>query len=268
MNARPGGWARAARDYVPPLAGGALFVAAWHLVTVLARVPAYIVPSPGAVVIAAAKNWGFLSHAVLRTFLEAIGGFVLAAVVGVAASLVMAQSRVVERSLYPYAVMLQTIPVVAIAPVIIVWLGPGVPSIVTVSFILAVFPVISNTTLGLVSTDHNLINLMELNEASWAQMLVTLKIPYALPYIMGGLRIASGMAVIGAIVGEFVGGVGGVQGGLGYLIVMTASMLQMAYLFAAALTSCALGIVMFFLMNGLSYLLLRNWHESSMQREN
>jgi NitT/TauT family transport system permease protein len=259
---------RAAREYLPPVAVGATFVALWYLVIAALRVPPYIVPPPGAVIAAAVKNWAFLSHALLRTFLEAIGGFLLSIAVGVSASLVMAQSRVIERSLYPYAVILQTIPVVAIAPVIIVWFGPGVPSIVTVSFILAVFPVISNTTLGLVSTDHNLVNLMELNDASRAQMLLKLKIPYALPYIMGGLRIASGMSVIGAIVGEFVGGVGGVQGGLGYLIVMTAGMLQMAYLFAAALASCALGIAMFFLMNACSYLLLRHWHESSMQREN
>jgi len=259
---------RAVRDYLPPLVFGALAIAVWYLVIALRHVPGYIVPSPGDVVAAAVKNWGFLSGAVLRTFLEALGGFALSTTVGVALALLMSQSRMIERSLYPYAVILQTIPIVAVAPVIIVWLGPGVPSIVTVSFILALFPIISNTTLGLVSTDHTLVNLMELNDASPGQLLLKLKIPFALPYIMGGLRIASGMSVIGAIVGEFVGGIGGVQGGLGYLIVATAGMLQMAYLFAAALASCVLGILMFFLMNGLSYVLLHTWHESSLQREN
>ena len=260
--------ARAGREYLPPVAFGVLFVAVWYTIIIVLRVPGFILPSPGAVVAAAVKNAGGLSHAVLRTFLEAMGGFALSVIVGVALALLMSQSKVIERSLYPYAVILQTIPIVAIAPVIIVWLGPGVPSIVTVSFILALFPIISNTTLGLISTDHNLVNLMELNEASRSQLLVKLRIPYALPYIMGGLRIASGMAVIGAIVGEFVGGIGGVQGGLGYLIVATASMLQMGYLFAAALAACGMGILMFVAMNGVSYLLLHNWHESSVQREN
>lgn len=269
MNGSAGGvLARAARDYLPPVAFGVLFIVGWNLLIALLRVPGFILPSPGGVVSAALKNWSPLWHALLRTFLEALGGFVLSIVVGVTLSVLMAQSKVIERSLYPYAVILQTIPIIAIAPVIIIWLGPGVPSILTVSFILALFPIISNTTLGLVSTDHNLVNLMELNEASRPQLLLKLKIPFALPYIMGGLRIASGMSVIGAIVGEFVGGIGGVQGGVGYLIVMTASMLEMAYLFAAALASCALGVLMFFLMNGISYVLLRNWHESSVQREN
>ncbi len=264
----PGTLARAGREYLPPLALGALLIVFWYLAIALLRVPAFILPSPGAIVAAAVQNAGSLGPALFRTFLEALGGFALSIVVGVTLALIMSQSKVLERSLYPYAVILQTIPIVAVAPVIIVWLGPGAPSIVTVSFILSLFPIISNTTLGLVSTDHHLINLMELNEAARWQMLLKLRIPYALPYIMGGLRIASGMSVIGAIVGEFIGGIGGVQGGVGYLIVATASMLQMAYLFAAALASCGLGILMFFLMNGLSYLLLRNWHESSVQREN
>jgi NitT/TauT family transport system permease protein len=184
------------------------------------------------------------------------------------AALVMSQSKLVERSIYPFAILLQTIPLIAYAPLIVIWVGAGMNAVVTISFIIALFPMISNTIAGLTSTDHNLVSMFELYNANWWQRMVKLKLPAALPYIMTGLRISSGLAVIGAIIGEFIAGIGGLRGGLGYVIVSAANRLEMSYLFAAALCSSVLGLVIFIGISMVSARFLRHWHESAVQREN
>ncbi len=150
---------------------------------------------------------------------------------------------------------------------LVIWFGAGESTIVAIVFIISLFPIIANTTAGLTSTDHNLVSMFELYNASWWQRTVKLKLPAALPYIMTGLRISSGMAVIGAVVGEFIAGMGGLRGGLGFLIASSAARIEMGTLFAAAAASSLLGIVIFIAVNLTSSHFLRHWHESAVQRE-
>jgi NitT/TauT family transport system permease protein len=213
------------------------------------------------------ENRNTLAIALLSTFVSALIGFGLAIVVGMTTALILSQSKILERSLYPYAVLLQTIPIVAIAPLIVIWAGAGMPAVVIISFLISLFPIITNTHAGLTSTDHNLLAMFELYNATWWQRMTKLKFPAALPYIMTGLRISSGLAVIGAIVGEFIAGIGGLRGGLGYVITSAAAQIKMPYLFAAALTSSILGIVIFIIVSFVSARFLRHWHESAVRRE-
>lgn len=244
-----------------------LFVAAWQASVTIFNVPRFLLPSPTDVVQAWLENRDNLLGALFSTFASALIGFGLAIVIGMSIALLMSQSKLIERSLFPYAVLLQTIPIVAIAPLIVIWFGAGMNAVVAISFLIALFPIITNTTAGLVSTDHNLVAMFELYNASWWQRTVKLKFPAALPYIMTGLRISSGLAVIGAIVGEFIAGIGGLRGGIGYVITVAASQLKMPYLFAAALTSSLLGIAIFIIVSLLSARFLRHWHESAIRRE-
>jgi NitT/TauT family transport system permease protein len=231
------------------------------------NVPRFLLPAPTDVVEAWIENRQTLVVALISTFASALTGFVMAIVVGTLVALAMSQSKLLERSIFPYAVLLQTIPIVAIAPLIVIWFGAGMPAVVVISFLISLFPIITNTTAGLVSTDHNLVAMFELYNASWWQRMVKLKFPAALPYIMTGLRISSGLAVIGAIVGEFIAGIGGLRGGIGYVITQSAAQLKMPYLFAAALTSSVLGIAIFILVSFVSARFLRHWHESAIRRE-
>jgi NitT/TauT family transport system permease protein len=244
-----------------------VFVATWQLVCRMFNVPRFLLPAPTDVVEAWIENRAGLLTALTTTFLSALIGFGAAILVGMSVALAMSQSKLVERSIFPYAVLLQTIPIVAIAPLIVIWFGAGMPAVVVIAFLISLFPIITNTTAGLVSTDHNLVAMFELYNASWLQRMVKLKFPAALPYIMTGLRISSGLAVIGAIVGEFIAGIGGLRGGLGYVITQAAAQLKMPYLFAAALTSSILGILIFILVSVISARFLRHWHESAIRRE-
>ena len=244
-----------------------LVIAAWQIVCTVFNVPRYLLPAPGDVVTAWIENRETLVGAVISSFVSALIGFGLAIVVGMAIALLMSQSKIIERSLFPYAVLLQTIPIVAIAPLIVIWFGAGMPAVVAIAFLISLFPIITNTTAGLTATDHNLLAMFELYNASWWQRMVKLKFPAALPYIMTGLRISSGLAVIGAIVGEFIAGIGGLRGGIGYVITQAAAQIKMPYLFAAALTSSLLGIAIFVIVSFISARFLRHWHESAIRRE-
>lgn len=251
-----------------PLGAAVVMIGLWYGAIWAFDIPRYLLPEPHRFIQAGIDNGDYLLNGIRLTFTSALIGYLMAAVIGVAAATILSQSKILEKSLYPYAIVLQTIPIVAIAPMVVVWMGTGRMTIAVIAFIIAFFPIISNTTLGLTSTDHNLLNLMELYSASRWQMLVKLRIPFALPYIVGGLRISAGLSVIGAIVGEFVAGMGGRAGGLGFQIAEAATMVRTSYLFAAAFAACGMGLIVFFAINGLSYLLLRNWHESSVRREN
>ena len=239
----------------------------WQVAVLVLRVPRYLLPPPTEIVAAWVARGNELLVALTSTFLSALLGFGLSIVIGMAVALLMSQSKLLERSIYPYAIMLQTIPIVAIAPLIVIWVGAGMPAVVIIAFLISLFPIITNTAAGLTSTDHNLVSMFELYNASWWQRMVKLKLPFALPYIMTGLRISSGLAVIGAIVGEFIAGIGGLRGGLGYVIVSAANRLEMPYLFAAALTSSLLGIIIFIAVSLVSARFLRHWHESVVRRE-
>ena len=264
---RTGALRRRFQSAAPPIVAFAVLVGAWQLAVTISGVPVYLLPPPSAVFAAAFLRWADLWSAISTTFLAALVGLSISIFVGVTSALVMSQSKVLERSFYPYAVILQTIPIVAIAPLVVIWLGAGTPAVITISFLISLFPMISNTTAGLNSTDHNLMNMFELYNANWWQRILKLKLPFALPYIMTGLRISSGLSIIGAIVGEFVGGIGGQRGGLGYVLTAAAIRLDMPYLFAAAFASAMLGIGIFIVVSFVQNLTLRHWHESAVTRE-
>lgn len=254
-------------EYGPPVLIFVVVVLLWQLVVSVFHVSPIIFPSPVDVVEAAISQWPSLITAVGATAEASVIAFLVSVVIGSAFGMLLSSSKVLERSLYPYAVALQTIPVIAIAPIILIWFGVGLQSVVAIGFIIAVFPVISNATIGLTSTDHNLLNLFEMYNASRWQTLTKLKLPFALPYLFAGMRISSGLSVIGVIVGEFVGGIAGGGGGLGYAITSAYGQLQTPFMFAAALAAALMGYIIFGLVGLLSHYFLHSWHESQVERE-
>lgn len=259
---------RALRLYLPPAIVLVVLLGTWQAITVAFNVPSYLVPSPVAVAQGFLNNTSTLLTATYYTLRDALGGFVFSIVVGVVVAMALAQSKTLERAISPYATMLQTIPIIAIAPIINLLIGANEVGVVIVAFIIAVFPIISNTTLGLTAVDHNLLNLFQMYNASRWQLLWKLRLPNSLPYLLAGVRISSGLAVIGAFIGEVFAGSGGEQGGLGYIIQVAGTRLQMDVLFAATLLSAALGIAVFVGVNIVNHLILHNWHESATRREN
>jgi NitT/TauT family transport system permease protein len=249
-----------------PIVVLALGVVLWELVVRLGQIPPYVLPSPWLVFSTLVSDWAMLSAALVVTLTTTVEGFLLAAVGGVALAVLFNQSRLIEYSLYPYAVILQVTPIVAIAPLLLVYL-PQPAAVLACAWIVAFFPVLANTTLGLNSVDHNLADLFRLYGATRRQVLWELKLPAALPHILGGLRIAGGLALIGAVVAEIAAGSAGAGSGLAYRIVEAGYRLNIPRMFAALLLLSLAGIVIFFALSLLSHLLLRRWHESAIVRE-
>jgi len=242
---------------------GVVLLAIWQLICTTFAVPEYLVPSPLRIAQTLAEDWVLLSSALMTTLKVTFLAFALAMVLGVAAAFLFVQSRIVEISLFPYAVILQVTPIVAIAPLIIIWVKDPLPAMVICATIVALFPIISNTILGLRSVNPGLMNLFRLNRATRWQTLARLRVPSALPYFFGGLRISSGLALIGAVVAEFVAGTGGTASGLAYQILQSGFQLNIPRLFAALFLITLTGIVLFTAMASLSKWALR-WHESEM----
>jgi NitT/TauT family transport system permease protein len=261
--AKPFGSSRLLRA-LPPVAAFVVFVGGWELVCRLSGIKPYLLPKPSDIVRAAAENASNLWVSVYTTISEAVLGFLLSIVLGVGFAIALASSKLIERSVYPYAIIMQTIPIVAIAPIIVIWFGAGINAIVMIAFLIGFFPMLSNTLIGLNSTDHNMKNLFHLYNASPMQTMFRLRIPAALPYVVAGLKISCTLAVIGAIVGEYIAGIGGGKGGLGYAITVSAARLQTAYLFACGLSASLLGIAFYLLVNAFSKWMLSSWHESEM----
>lgn len=205
---------------------------------------------------------------VMTTVYESVFGFLLSIIIGVSGAVLLASSKIIEKAVYPYAIVLQTIPVVAIAPIIVIWFGAGVNSIVIIAFLIGFFPMISNTLIGLNSTDGNMQNLFKLYNASRWQVMWRLRLPAAMPYIIAGLKVSCTLSVVGAIVGEYIAGIGGGEGGLGYAITVASSRLQTPYLFACGLCASILGITFYLLVSAFSKWALSSWHESEMKSEN
>lgn len=250
-------------DALPVLAVALVAIAAWTLLAATVyRGKGYLLPSPLAVAQAVGDNAMTLVVASLTTLKEATLGYLLAIVLGVLSAGVLSQSRLLERSFYPYAVLLQTVPVVAIAPLIVLWFGYGDTSVVIVSFIMSLFPIVNNTLLGLRSTSRNLIELFQLHSTGRAVAFVKLRLPSALPSIMAGLRISAGLSVVGAIVGEFIIGSGNAQGGLGVQIIFAQGRMYTALLFAEVIAATLLGFLFFTIVSAIGNRLLRHWHES------
>src|SRR4030088_1858127 len=210
-----------------PIAALAAGVLAWELVVRLNNIPPYVLPGPYEVFKTLIEDWSVLSRSLLTTLLTTLEGFIAAGVGGVALALLFNQSRWLEYSLFPYAVILQVTPVIAIAPLLLIYL-PQQTAVIVCAWIVGFFPVLSNTTLGLNSVDRNLAGLFRLYGASWMQTLAYLKLPSALPFILGGLRIAGGLSLIGAVVAEIAAGGGGGGSGLGYPIAESGYPLQIS----------------------------------------
>ena len=250
-----------------PLAVGVLFLAAWHAGVEAFGISKFVVPAPAMVWRTLLEDWGLLFGSLLITLKITFGAFFLAVLIGTAIAFLFVQSRVVEASLFPYAVLLQVTPIVAIAPLIIIWVKHPTTALVVCATIVALFPIISNTILGLRSVNPGLVNLFRMNKASRWQTLVKLRIPSAAPYFFGGLRISSGLALIGAVVAEFVAGTGGTSAGLAYQILQAGYQINIPRLFAALLLITVTGVLLFLLMVFLSKLALGGWHESEVTPE-
>lgn len=234
-------------------------IAAWHFAVILFEIPLFLLPPPEAVFRAAMQNSDQLFSASLRTAGAASSGFLASQIVGLMFAFLFSQSRMIQASLYPYAIFLQTVPIVAIAPIIIIWFGTGFKSVVIVSFIISLFPVITNGTAGLNSISSELIDLFRMNNASRWQVLFKLRLPSAVPYLVTGAKISSGLSVIGAVVGEFFAGYGTNDFGLGYLIIQTSGQMKSAYLFAATLSSAFLGLIVFGIVTLAGNTILSRW---------
>ncbi len=240
----------------------ALLLAAWQALVVIYDVPTYIVPSPVIVLRTLVADRALLSDALAVTLGIALTALAVATIAGTLVALLFVQSRWIEMSLFPYAVLLQVTPIVAIAPLIIIWVKDTRIALVLCAVVVAIFPIISNTTLGLRSVDRGLLDLFRMCRASRWQILVRLRIPGALPYFFGGLRIASGLALIGAVVAEFVAGTGGQGAGLAYQILLAGMQLNIPRLFAALFLIAAAGVALFTVTVWVSRLALSRWHES------
>ncbi|MES2262507.1 MAG: ABC transporter permease [Pseudomonadota bacterium] len=253
-----------AGQWLPAPALAILAIAAWQVLCITVyQGKAYLVPAPLDVASAAAGNATLLANAALTTLREALFGFALAALFGIALAAAMSQSRLLERCLYPYAVLLQTVPVVAVAPLIVLWSGYNERSVVLIALIMALFPIVNNTLLGLRSTPHQLLELFSLHRAGRWTTFIRLRLPAALPHTLAGLRISAGLSVIGAIVGEFIIGSGNADGGLGVQIVFAQGRMDTALLFAEVVAATMLGFALFSAVSGAGRLLLRHWHESA-----
>jgi NitT/TauT family transport system permease protein len=242
-------------------------LAAWEIAVRVGRLPVYILPGPLVILQTLVRDWSILAPSLVVTLLITLGALTAATVLGVAIAILFAQSKWIELSFFPYAVILQVTPIVAIAPLIIIWVKDTATALLICAWIVSFFPIVSNTTLGLNSTDHNLLNLLELYGASRRQVFWYLRLPSALPFFLGGLRISGGLALIGAVVAEIAAGSAGAGSGLAYRIVESGYRLNIPRMFAALFLLSVSGIVIFFALALLSHLMLRRWHESAIVRE-
>jgi NitT/TauT family transport system permease protein len=235
----------------------------WQAVIWLNRLPAYILPGPLAVVRVLYARYPALLRSLWITTEEAATGLAASVIVGIAAAMLFAQWRWLRQALYPYTILLQTVPIVAIAPLIINWAGAGIFAVTIVTFIICLAPIIANTTQGLISVDENLIHLFVMHKASPAQILFKLRLPNAMPNLFTGIRISAGISVIGGITGElFAGSTRVGEGGLGYAMIYANNQMETSYLFALVAAAAVLGFSFFFVVMFLEWLALHNWHES------
>jgi NitT/TauT family transport system permease protein len=254
-------------DIVPPLVVGALFLAGWETACRVFAIPSYLVPAPGLIATTLVANAPDLLHALWITLRVTLIALALAITIGTAIAFLFVQSPIIERSFFPYAVILQVTPIVAIAPLIIILVKNTQGALIICATIIAIFPIISNTTVGLRSVEAGHRDLFAINRASRLQNLIYLRIPGALPYFFAGLRISSGLALIGAVVAEFVAGTGGRNTGLAYEILQAGFQLEIPRMFAALFLITFAGIALFMVAVGLSRLALGSWHDSAIERE-
>jgi NitT/TauT family transport system permease protein len=252
---------------IAPAVLGVLMLGLWEAAVRAAAIPPYILPGPILVAKTLVADWGTLAPSLVVTVEITVAALAAAVLVGGLLAVLFSLSRWVELSLFPYAIILQVTPIVAIAPLIIVWANDVDLSLLICAWLVAFFPILSNTILGLRSVDANLLSLFELYGAGRWRTLIHLRLPAALPYFLGGLRISGGLALIGAVVAEFVAGTGGQASGLAWRILESGYQLKIPRMFAALALVSATGIAIFLLLTLLSHLLLRHWHESALAPE-
>lgn len=240
----------------------------WDRVVVWNEIPHYILPGPGLVLKTLFQDLPMLLDALWVTLRITLMALAVAVIGGVGLAVIFTQSRFFEMSFYPFAVILQVTPIVSIAPLIFIYVDSRLAGLLLCAWLVAFFPILSNTTLGLNSTDHNLRDLYKIYGATRWQRLRHLQIPTALPYFLGGLRIAGGLSLIGAVVAEYVAGTGGIGSGLAFRILEAGYRLNIPRMFAALLLIALTGVVIFAASSFLSHMLLRKWHESAIKREN
>jgi len=251
-----------AARWVAPLIVALLLIGLWQAWTTLADVPAYLVPSPWVIAQTLVTDWALLCSALWVTVKITLLAFAAAVLLGSLIAFALVQSRWIETAFFPYAVLLQVTPVVAIAPLIIIWVKDPTLALVVCATLVALFPIISNTTVGLRSVHPGLAAYFQLQGASRWQTLVRLRIPSALPYFFAGLRISGGLALIGAVVAEFVAGTGGTGAGLAYQILQSGYQLNIPRMFAALVLISVTGVVIFAVLTALTRWALGGWHES------
>lgn len=250
-----------------PLAVGVVVLCSWEMFVRWREIPDYVLPAPSVIVRALIHGWPTLSAAWIVTLKTTFLALAVAVILGVALAIVFSMSRTIETSFFPYAVILQVTPIVAIAPLVMVWVENRTLVLLICAWIVAFFPILSNTILGLHSTDENLHDLFRLYGASRWQRLRLLLAPSALPYFLAGLKISGNLALVGAVVAEFVVGASGVQSGLASTILESSYQLNVPRMFAALALISLTGVAIFFGMHVLSWFLLRHWHESARPRE-
>lgn len=257
---------RNAVRWLGPVVVFAAALGLWEFLVTHLEVPVYIVPPPSRIGATLAKDWSLLAAALGVTLRVAFVALAAAVILGSLIAFLFVQSRTLEASLLPYVILLQVTPVVAIAPLIIIWVDDPGTALVICATIVALFPMISNTTTGLKSVDPGLLDLFRLYGANRWQVLWRLRVPAALPYFFAGLKVAAGLALIGAVVAEFVAGTGGTASGLAYQILQAGLQLNIPRMFAALLLIALAGVGLFGMASGLAWLSLRRWHSSTADR--
>jgi NitT/TauT family transport system permease protein len=250
-------------EIASPYLFGLVVLSAWEIAVRVEEVPPYILPSPFLILSTLVNDFGSLAPSLWVTVDITLEAFAVSAVAGLLLALLFSSSRWIERTLFPYAIILQVTPIVAIAPLIIIWVKDTHAALLICATLVAFFPVVANAAVGLRSTDLGLVSLFKLYGANRWQTIFLLKLPAALPYYLAGLRIAGGLALIGAVVAEFVAGTGGTGSGLAYRILEASYRLRIPRLFAALVMISVTGIAIFAVLSWISHFVLRRWHESS-----
>ena len=249
--------------WIMPVLSGLVFFALWYAAKAALHASDWLLPTPVQILQAAWLERARLFSAAVSTAGGALGGFVLATTIGFLFALVLALSRKLHAGLYPWLLVLQMTPVIVLTPIIQLWIGPGLPGIITVTWLISFFPIVANTTQGLLSADMNHVALFRMCNATRWQEIFQLRVPAALPYFLTGLRIAAALAPIGAIFGEYmVGNASGGSGGLGFLVYSYNTQIKIPALFATALTSCLLGFIFVAAVAWLNWAVLHKWHDS------
>lgn len=249
----------------PPIIILILFFACWQIASFYYDMK-FLLPGPINVFETFLLDYSIILQGAFITFREAITGFIIATMIGLVVATIMSLSKILEKSLYPYAILLQTVPVVAVAPLIVLWFGFEERSVIIISVIISLFPIINNTLFGLKSTPETLMELFKMHKSNNFNNFIKLKFPYALPNIIAGMKISAGLSVIGSIVGEFIIGSGSSVGGLGVQIIYAQANLETSLVMALIFTSTFLGFMFFTVISILGYILLNTWHESELKK--